>query len=483
MVLSNDSDFHIFDIKKGYIPLSTLRMSEGRMLGTLHKAADLAAYLNVPTDMLRLFATLCGNDYVDEDITRMYITYDMYLREPRALSSSLLMDESLPLLPEAMQSNVISSLLMDESLPLLPEAMQSALGQQYRSARAFISTAKFCSQHLTVEKGLAAALELLGASMRQRAEQGWRVSLGQYQLTQENTLEGVLDGMAQRNGTDHVSAEVCGRYRTGQLHCKLLEVCARKAFWGDAFLSDPTQKSAWAASQPLREHLYAICVGPGAQVKEYIVRAGQHVSAREVLAASTQLSLESASGETRKKRLGVLCDMLGVSDGVRAQLGTWPRRYILPVLTLHYLADEQHSGAQLTRPEARALLTTMLCPHAATCNAPSSTTPRATHVYTQLQLTLLIVCMLNQAIACPLPDVDVCGLLSGVQAHHFLQTKRSKDVPACPECAADPEASKAFARMMPHLPPSSAAVKSARKRPIDAEHERRSGTMYDVLMQ
>lgn len=363
--------------------------------------------------------------------------------------------------------------------------MQSALGHQHRSARAFIATAKFCTQHVTVEKGLAAALELLSVPMRKRAEQGWRASLGQYQLPHESTLEGVLDSMAKRNGTDRLSADVRGRYRTGQLHCKVVEVCARHAFWGDAFLSDPTQKSAWAASQPLREHLYAICVGSGAQVKEYIVRAGQHVGAREVTAASTELSLETASGETRKKRLGVLCDMLGVSDSVRAQLGSWPRRYILPVLTLHYLAQQQHQGAQLTRSEARALLTTMVCPHAPTFNAPSATTPRATHVYTQLQLTLLIVCLLNQAIACPLPDVDVCGLLSGVQAHHYLQvvTKRAKDVPTCPACAADPDASKAFARMMPHPPPSSASVTSARKRPIDAEHERRSGTMYDVLMQ
>ena len=68
-VISNDSDFFIFDLKQGYIPLKHLDWSSKPLTADLFKSEKLSQHLKIPKDLLPLLASLLGNDYVSyEDL-------------------------------------------------------------------------------------------------------------------------------------------------------------------------------------------------------------------------------------------------------------------------------------------------------------------------------------------------------------------------------------------------------------------------------
>ena len=62
--LSNDSDFFIFDIKGRYIPLSFLRWNSSRFTAKIYYRSKLASHFRNSPELLPLFASLAGNDYV-----------------------------------------------------------------------------------------------------------------------------------------------------------------------------------------------------------------------------------------------------------------------------------------------------------------------------------------------------------------------------------------------------------------------------------
>ena len=63
-VLSDESDFFIFDVKGGYIPLSFLRWKFRRFTAKIYYRSKLASWFRIRSKLLPLFASLAGNDYV-----------------------------------------------------------------------------------------------------------------------------------------------------------------------------------------------------------------------------------------------------------------------------------------------------------------------------------------------------------------------------------------------------------------------------------
>lgn len=87
-VLSNDSDFYIFDVHKGFIRLSSVRTSvlEADIDGTKCKYLDcyiyhidkfMSYFPGLDRNVLPLFGTLVGNDYVD---TKEFESFFAYIR-------------------------------------------------------------------------------------------------------------------------------------------------------------------------------------------------------------------------------------------------------------------------------------------------------------------------------------------------------------------------------------------------------------------
>ena len=63
-VLSDDSDFFIFNVKGGYIRLSFLRLNYSRFTAKIYYRSKLASHFRISPELLPLFASLAKNDYV-----------------------------------------------------------------------------------------------------------------------------------------------------------------------------------------------------------------------------------------------------------------------------------------------------------------------------------------------------------------------------------------------------------------------------------
>ena len=66
-ILSSDSDFFIFDIQGGFIPLSSFEWKSSRLTANIFHRRKLASHLGIRAELLPLFASLVGNDYVSLD--------------------------------------------------------------------------------------------------------------------------------------------------------------------------------------------------------------------------------------------------------------------------------------------------------------------------------------------------------------------------------------------------------------------------------
>ena len=67
-VISSDSDFFIYDLKQGYIPLKHLDWRSGSIKARLFKSEKLSRHLKIPKDLLPPLASLLGNDYISFEV-------------------------------------------------------------------------------------------------------------------------------------------------------------------------------------------------------------------------------------------------------------------------------------------------------------------------------------------------------------------------------------------------------------------------------
>ena len=66
-VLGNDSDYFIFDVKGGYIPLSSFVWKAGQLTASIFYRSKLASHFQIRAELIPLLASLAGNDYVSPD--------------------------------------------------------------------------------------------------------------------------------------------------------------------------------------------------------------------------------------------------------------------------------------------------------------------------------------------------------------------------------------------------------------------------------
>ncbi|XP_022778219.1 protein asteroid homolog 1-like [Stylophora pistillata] len=71
-VLSNDSDFCIFDVIRGFIPISSFKWHSLPLKARIFHRAKLAEYFGIRTELLALFASLVGNDYATLALLRPF---------------------------------------------------------------------------------------------------------------------------------------------------------------------------------------------------------------------------------------------------------------------------------------------------------------------------------------------------------------------------------------------------------------------------
>ena len=71
-VLSHDSDFFIFDVEGGFIPLSSFAWQSCPSIARIFYREKLAQYFGINSELLPLFASLVGNDYVTFELRKPF---------------------------------------------------------------------------------------------------------------------------------------------------------------------------------------------------------------------------------------------------------------------------------------------------------------------------------------------------------------------------------------------------------------------------
>ena len=121
-VLGDDSDYFIFDIKAGYIPLSFFDWKAGQLKASIFYRSKLASHFRIRAELIPLLASLAGNDYVSPDaladfnlaLTRIQTTNRFSRREARFTSIANMLSE----LPDSCnQQKALESVLQMISSP------------------------------------------------------------------------------------------------------------------------------------------------------------------------------------------------------------------------------------------------------------------------------------------------------------------------------------------------------------------------------
>ena len=210
-VLSNDSDFFIFDIKAGYIPLSSLNWTKADGLtAKIFYREKLASHFEISEEFLPLFASLVGNDYVSSEV-------------------------------------------LAEFRPTLNRGKASR----------FRSIANILSGSRTEEEALKRALLMVrSAASRDKLEQVVKYSLQEYKITESNLLHyfdsGAVKSSLRTRKDREIEEWILPKFRKGLFSAK----CMSTLTTGNNFLRTQVENclevSANQCSQSLRQVMYCI---------------------------------------------------------------------------------------------------------------------------------------------------------------------------------------------------------------------------------
>ena len=209
-VLGNDSDFFIFDVKDGYIPLSSLNWKADSLTADIFYREKLALHFGISEEFLPLFASLVGNDYVSFEA-------------------------------------------LAEFRPTLNRG---------KAAR-FASIANILSDSSTEEEALEYALRMVESAVsRDELRLAVEHSLQEYKITESNLLHffdsGLVDSsLKTRNGRE-IEEWILLKFRKGLFSAK----CMSALTTGRTFLRTQVENclevSANQCSQRLRKVMYGI---------------------------------------------------------------------------------------------------------------------------------------------------------------------------------------------------------------------------------
>ncbi|KXJ27112.1 protein asteroid homolog 1 [Exaiptasia diaphana] len=215
--ISNDSDFFIYDLPEGYIPLSHLHYNEYLLHVRVYHHEKLCDYLEIHQRLLPLLASLLGNDFVDQQVLAPF----KCALEPIQPSSGTYIKQEV---------KRICRFLADSSN--IGEALESVL-----------DTVDEESEKTSLEKALTE-------------------SLAEYAIS-DGTLASYFElGHIHTNLSD-VPKYVIDRHREGDFPSRYFGVisCARHILKFQ--IEDVKQKTANRCSKKLRQIIYGILFKPG----------------------------------------------------------------------------------------------------------------------------------------------------------------------------------------------------------------------------
>ncbi|XP_071764243.2 single-strand DNA endonuclease ASTE1-like [Centroberyx gerrardi] len=398
-VLSNDSDFYIFDLPAGLLPINHFQWVAGGRNGSWRESfircksyttSSFCTLFNIQPQVLPVFAALAGNDYVKlQELTSCWARSD-----PAGSGSAGRLEELL----------------------------------------------RWLSGFQRPQEAVEAALRLMGDLSRQReAEvlQGLSLGMEEYQLPPSYLRRFFTDGTAPP-----LLPEAVGLVpdwarlplTQGRLTRDMLDVLLLKRVRLGVMVDHSSLPSAYLTSRPLRQVMYGLLLGGGRKLRvEETDREGLLLGSCRIRPAlrgvAQQLKLDSLDKAAHSLCLQVLLEALGVKP---ARLSGLPPHLRLPVAVTCYWMREASPPPDRSLLEALmlGLVTGEMHRESAGSSALRSMKTHCSqkpdldvaHAYNQWQACMEDSIHLNQLLDCPLPEPHIAWLYQGPLVHQLVHT-------------------------------------------------------------
>ncbi|XP_069580631.1 single-strand DNA endonuclease ASTE1 [Brachyistius frenatus] len=394
-VLSNDSDFYVFDLPAGLLPISHFHWQDVKQKGSQryipckrYYASCFCIYFNIKQQLLPAFAALSGNDYVQ-------------VRGIRWTEFA----------PEGSET---------------PSRLEGLL--------------RWLRDFQQPQEALKASLGLMGEpSKNSEAEVMQKLDLGmeEYRLPASSLKRFFVDGVAPPlPAVDEALAVVPDWTRLPLTQARLtphvLDVLLLQRIKLSIAVEHTGLPSTNRTSRPLRQVMYGLLLGGRRWLRvEERDRAGLDLTfipvAPTFTGAVQRLGLGTLHEANPAERLQVLLEALGVTEAALSRL---PPQLRLPVAVTCYWLQRAQPPPDLT--ELKALLVVMMDKvspgHKAALQhqyCQQKPDVLVSQVFNQWQVCLKDSIHLNQLLDFPLPDPEVARLYQGTLVHQLVHRMRT----------------------------------------------------------
>ncbi|KAL3056218.1 hypothetical protein OYC64_018831 [Pagothenia borchgrevinki] len=388
-VLSRDSDFYIYDLPVGLLPLSDFQWEMVERRGSnsyipckSYYTSSFCIYFKIQRLLLPAFAALAGNDYV----------------KPHRLQAGVSWNQFAPA-GGGNTGHMEGLLCWLQNFQKPQEAFEAALG----------------------------LMGELSANKKAEVMKGLNLGMEEYQLPPSALKKFFTHGIAPPFSTEVAGVPDWSRLPLIQawLSPVILDVLLLQRMSFSVFVDLAAAPSAHLTARPLRQVMYGLLLGEGREVIERD-REGLQLRLISVKTASTasslQLSLQTLDKAEASLCLQVLLEALGVPE---ASLAPVPPALRLPVcVTCFWLqraqppADEEVLKALLLGLSSGDAFRGALPPPRQKLDMQVS------HSLNQWQSCLKSSLQLNQLLGRPLPEPPLSRLFEGTLVHQLVHRMR-----------------------------------------------------------
>lgn len=399
-VLSDDSDFYIFDLPGGLLPISHFQWKEVKQSGSQsyipcksYNISSFCVWFDIQRQLLPTFAALAGNDYVRR-----------------------------------------------QKMDLAVNCTESSSAAGSYTTRYLEGLIRWLRGFEQPHEALEAALGLMGELSKEKKQQVLQdLELGkdEYKLPPSILKRFFMHGTAPPfPAVEEVAGRVPDWTRLpltqGCLTTDILDVLLLHRMTFRLPVDPVNMPSAHLTSRPLRQVMYGLLLGRGTQLHvDEFDRDGQHMKFIPVQptfkGVAKQLKLDSLDKADRSQCLQVLLEALGVNQAFLSQL---PPHLHLPVAVTCYWFQKAQPTPDVGLLKALLLGLSngdALRKRTAVQNQHNNLKLHVTvgHAFNQWQACLKYSIHLNQLLGWPLPEPRLARLYEGTLVHQLVHSMRT----------------------------------------------------------
>lgn len=420
--VSKDSDFFIFQLPFGYIPIDNLEANRaGVVTAKRFSRTKFCSEIKIKEDMLPLLASACGNDYVPTSLIR---PLHVALGE---------VDVALPAGWDAggKDPSVRDLLILRVSALIakydkVDDAIKAIVDEAAKQHSADVAAGV---EAPPLREGEEDRVEFSGEALKQAL----LTSVAQYQLNPKHASALGATSELTTKAPVGMSANLVGAFRDGKIDRLLMNVLTCNTYWCNVLVEDVDCDSTWAIGRPIRAAAYSVLLeGSAANVTEYARQATKLEACQvpvDALKGLPGLTACLGGKSTVADRTKALYSVVGEpAQGV-------PEHLALATACVRYWV--KNSGGTTTAVELASVIAGMLqkkeeqAMRVSKEARPPWLSMKLVHKFAALQVILSSTNMLNQALMTPITAFKIADMIDGEYSHRFHHLQfRSKAMAA-----------------------------------------------------